>query len=126
MTSDDEPARSQLRPLIGVLVLLAIGVAVVWWPGCRQYPPVTSRESLTLLRLLNTACNTQDPVRLAEAERQLDDLIRREKLTPDERAAFEKIVAMAKAGDWKDAEAAAFKMAEDQVGIGHPDPTAEP
>lgn len=120
--NDDEPNRSRLRWLSGAAVLLSVPLLIVWWPGCRQYPPVTSRESLTLVRLLNTACNTKDPQRLADAERRLADLDRQGKMSPEEKAGFEKIVGMAKAGKWEDAEAAAFKMAQDQVGVGHPDP----
>ena len=122
ITNDDESTRTRLRRLVGALGLLTVPLVIVWWPGCRQYPPVTSREALTLLRLLNTACNTRDPVRLAEAERQLADLDRQGKLSAKEKAAFEKIVARARAGEWEEAEAAAFKMAQDQVGVGHPDP----
>ena len=118
----DEPTRARLRWLVGALGLLAVPLVIVWWPGCRQYPPVTSREALTVLRLLNTACNTRDPQRLAEAERRIADLDRRGKLSAKEKAAFEKIVARARAGEWEAAEAAAFKMAQDQVGVGRPDP----
>ena len=122
ITNDDAPTRGRLRWLVGALGLLAVPLVIVWWPGCRQYPPVTSREALTVLRLLNTACNTRDPQRLAEAQRRIADLDQQGKLSAKEKAAFEKIVGLAHAGKWEDAEAAAFKMAQDQVGVGHPDP----
>lgn len=122
MTTNDESNRTRLRWLIGSALLLAIPLAIIWWPGCRQYPPVTSRESLKLLQLLNTACNTQDTQRLAEAERRFAELERKGKLSAGEKAGYEKIVGLARSGKWAAAEAAAFKMAQDQVGVGHPDP----
>jgi hypothetical protein len=90
----------------------------MWWPGCRQYPAVSSRESLLLMRLLNTACNTRDEKRLAEVDRRLAELERQGRVTPAEKAGFDRIIGMAKAGDWEDAEKAAFKFAQDQVGQG--------
>jgi hypothetical protein len=124
-TSNEErsPNRGRLRALAGAVLLLAVPLTVVWWPGCREYSPVTSRESLRLVQLLNSACNTKDPKRLAEAERRLAELNRHGKLSPGEKTGFEKIVGLAKAGSWADAEAAAFKMAQDQVGVGHPAPS---
>jgi hypothetical protein len=123
-TNDDErqPNRARLRRLIGAVVLLTVPLAVVWWPGCRQYPPVTSREALKVVQLLNSASNTKVPKRLADAERRLADLDRQGKLSPGEKAGFENIVGLAKAGKWEDAERAAFQFAQDQVGQGDDDP----
>jgi hypothetical protein len=113
----------------GLLALSAAAVALGLWLNRRQYPPVTSREALHALQLLNTACNTRDGKRLADAERRLADLDRQGKLSPGEKVGFEAIVGLAKAGRWAEAEAAAFRMAQDQVGVGHPaagDPTTKP
>lgn len=123
-TNDDDGDPRRVRWLGGLAALLLVPLVVIWWPGCRQYPPVTSRESLTLMQLLYTACNTKDPVRLAKVEQGMEKLTRDGKLSADERAGFERIVATAKGGDWPRAEAAAFKFAQDQVGVGHPDPHA--
>lgn len=122
MSSNVEQSRARLSLLLAALGLLAVPLVVIWWPGCRQYPPVTSRESLQLLRLLNSACNTRDSERLTRAEQQLSQLDQQGKMTPREKAGFEKIVTLARAGNWEEAEAAAFKMAQDQVGVGHPSP----
>lgn len=123
MSGDDEAeGNGRLRWMLGALALLAIPFAVIWWPGCRQYPPVTSPEALKLMKLLYAACNTRDEARLARAEQELAELRRDGKLNPGEEKAFDKIIAMARAGDWTDAEAAAFKFAQDQVGVGHPAP----
>lgn len=119
---DDASDRSRLRWLLGAMALLAIPLAIIWWPGCRQYPPVTSKESLKLMKLLYSACNTKDPQRLAEVERRLAELEQQGKLSPEEKAGFDRIIGMAKEGNWEKAEAAAFKFAQDQVGVGHPSP----
>ncbi|MBA4191683.1 MAG: hypothetical protein C0467_27200 [Planctomycetaceae bacterium] len=120
-SSDDEPPRSNSRWLVGVLVLLTIPLVVIWWPGCRQYPAVTSKESLEAMKLLYSACNTRDPVRLGQVEQRVEKLVREGKMTPAESASFGRIVAMARAGNWQEAEDAAFKFAQDQVGAGSAD-----
>ena len=115
---DDDRPRSNARWLVGALAVLLVPLAVVWWPGCRQYPPVTSKESLGAMKLLYSACNTRDPARLDRVERTVQGLARDGKVTPAERESFERIVATARAGDWEKAEDAAFKFAQDQVGAG--------
>jgi len=105
--------------------VLVIPLLVIWWPGCRQYPPVSSVESLYLMKLLYTACNTKDPARLAKVEQEIEKLASVQKLTPAEMEAFNKIIGIAKEGRWQDAERAAFRFAQDQVGVGHPNPDAD-
>jgi len=97
---------------------LAIPLLIIWWPGCREYPAVTSKESLGLMKLLYAACNTKDPARLAKVEQGVEKLSREGKMTPAEKQGFDKIIGMAKAGEWERAEKAAFKFAQDQVGQG--------
>ncbi|MCE9532003.1 MAG: hypothetical protein K8T89_12890 [Planctomycetes bacterium] len=115
---DDAPDRRRLYRMLGLAGLLAVPLVIIWWPGCRQYPPVSSRESLSLMKLLYAACNTRDEKRLANVENGVENLTREGKMTPEERAGFERIIKMARAGKWEDAEKAAFKFAQDQVGQG--------
>jgi hypothetical protein len=122
---EDAGGGSRLRWLLGVLAVLAIGLVVVWWPGCRQYPAVTSKESLQLMKLLYAACNTRDTARLARVEQGVEGLARAGHLTAPEQEAFGKIIGLAKAGDWAGAEKASFKFAQDQVGQGHPAPEGD-
>ena len=68
---EDAPGNSRPRWLLGVAGVMAAACAVVWWPGCRQYPAVSSRESLQMMKLLYTACNTKDPTRLEKVEQGL-------------------------------------------------------
>lgn len=117
-SDDDEAPRSRVSGWLATGLVLLLGV--VWWPGCREYPPVTSPESLNLMKLLYAACNTRDPARLARVEEKLALLIRSNRVTESERTAFEQLVARARAGDWETAEKGAFRFAQDQVGQGHP------
>jgi hypothetical protein len=119
---DDAPDRRRLFWLSGAAGVLLIPLLVIWWPGCRQYPAVSSRESLELMKLLNTACNTRDPKRLAGVEKGVEKLTREGKMPPEERAGFDRIIGMAKAGKWEEAEQAAFRFAQDQVGQGDANP----
>jgi hypothetical protein len=97
-----------------LLTVLVAGLAVVWWPGCRKYPEVTSPRSLTLMRALYTACSSRSPERLAKVERGVAES-GGETMTDRERAAFRSIIEQARGGDWEGAERAAFRFAQDQV-----------
>ncbi|MGL4555132.1 MAG: hypothetical protein ACRC33_28535 [Gemmataceae bacterium] len=112
----------RLRWMLIALACLAAAALAVWWPGCRTYPPVSSRESLSLMKLLYAACNTRDPGRLAAVEQGVAKAAQRGKMGEAERQAFGRILALARGGDWPGAERAALRFAEDQVGVGHPDP----
>lgn len=113
---------TRLPWLAGGLGALTLLLALVWWPGCRQYPAVTSREALSLVKLMYAACNTRDPARLAAAESDLGKLRQSGKLTSAEGDAFDGIVRKARAGAWDAGAADALRFAQDQVGVGHPDP----
>ena len=118
---DDGGAPPSTKWLVRAMLLLAVPLVVVWWPGCRQYPAVTSKDALGLMKLLYAACNTRDPARLAKVEQGAEKLAREGKLSPPERDSFADIIGMAKGGDWERAEQSAFRFAQDQVGVGHPD-----
>ena len=51
----ETPNRRRLWQMIGATGILLIPLLVIWWPGCRQYPAVTSKESLGLMKLLYAA-----------------------------------------------------------------------
>lgn len=117
-TTVESPERRRMKRLIGVAGILAVLVALVWWPGCRQYPPVTSRENLDLIKLVYTACNTRNPKRLAAAQERIDKAAQTGELSPAEEAGFRSILETAAAGNWPAAEAAALRFAKDQLGQG--------
>lgn len=115
---EDGPDRSRLRWLLSAAGVMAAVCVVVWWPGCRQYPAVSSPESLTLMKLLYTACNTRDPARLDRVEQGVEKFAREGRMSPGEQTAFRRIIALARGGDWPQAQAASLRFAQDQVGMG--------
>lgn len=121
-TEDEAPSRRRQAWLLAVAGVLLVPLAVVWWPGCREYPPVSSPESLTLVRRLYTACNTKDEARLAGVETRLAELSAEGKVTAEEKRKFEAIIAKARGGKWTDAEKMARKFAQDQLGRGDDTP----
>lgn len=116
--SPGSPEKERLKKLLGAAGVLGVLVAVIWWPGCRQYPPVTSRENLVLIKLVYTACNTRSAKRLDAARERIDKAASDGRLSPAEEAGFRKIIDTAATGNWQAAEAAAFRFANDQIGQG--------
>ncbi len=98
------------QALLGLILLVAMSGL-----GCREYPPVTTRESQDLIKLVYTASNTRSEPRLAECERRLNLLIEEKKISDIEKAAFQKIIQQAKQGDWQAAQDEALQFARDQV-----------
>lgn len=113
-------ARTRLAWLLSLALLLMMTSIVVWWPGCRRYPPVSSDESLAAMKLLYSACNMKSITSVQEVERRLDKLQSAGRISPDELSSFQSIIALAKSGQWQKAEDEAFRFARDQVGAGKP------
>lgn len=122
MTSDshDDERPSKLRWLLGVVVLLAVPLVIIWWPGCREYPPASSPEALEVMKLVYTACNTRSEQRLTEAEKKASQLAQEGKLSAQEQALIGEWITKARAGGWDEVADAAFRYFEDQVGVGSP------
>jgi hypothetical protein len=111
--TEPQPAVRWILAFLGAVLLTL--VVLVWWTTRRQYPPVSSPESLVLIKQVYTACNTKDPARLAQAEQRLEKLLRDSKLTSAEESAYRRILALAREGAWEQAERASFRFAQDQV-----------
>jgi hypothetical protein len=110
----DAEAGSRKRSL-ALLGVLGVLLAAVWWPGCKRYPEVSSREGLELMRALYTACSSRSEERLAKVERALEESERTGKVTPKEAKAFRSVIATARQGDWDSAASESFRFARDQV-----------
>lgn len=95
---------------LGLLIACVIALIWVWMPRA-TYPKVTSHESDRILRMLSTACGSSSPERLQVVKEELAKL----QLPAEESDAFQKIIAMADDGRWKDAQRASLDMASDQV-----------
>lgn len=105
----------RLRWLILAATFLAVAMLIVWWPGCRRHPKVTSPEALQILRQLYTACNTRDDSRLMAVEKRVETAIQAGQLSSDEQKSIRSIIARARRGDWSGAEKESFRFAQDQV-----------
>ena len=117
---DQRCGRADKRMLGWWIALLVAGVGLwyVWSPRWRQYPPVTSPEALTLIKVLYTACNTRNAAQLLEIEATLKKLSETNSITSVERASFERILTLAKQEQWDAAQRASLRFAEDQMGQG--------
>lgn len=110
--------RARRSLLIGMASVLIMASIVVWWPGCRRYPPVSSAESLANMKLLYSACNMKSIKTVEDVERRVETLHSAGRMTLEELIGFQKIIALAKSGQWQKAEDEAFRFAQDQVGVG--------
>ncbi len=93
----------------------AYDLAVVYWPGCRQYPEATNPQTPRLIKLLYTACNTKSEPRLTEFEQQFNAVRQTSALSPAEEQAFTAIIDLARQGNWGQAQDQCYAFARDQV-----------
>lgn len=114
-TEADERASSRRTVAWLALLGLLLALAWIWWPGCRTYPEVTSRESLDLVKALYSACNARNAEWLAKVEKEVNELSQDGKMSPQEQQSFRRIIALAKSGQWDEAQQASLTFAEDQV-----------
>lgn len=105
------PGRTRLSCRTIALASLLLVVSV----GCREHPRVTSHASLDLIKQVYTACNTQNPERLAKCKEAVATLLDNGELSAAERESFERIIALADSGDWQAAAAKSLQFARDQV-----------
>jgi hypothetical protein len=110
-----EPPRLARLGLTGVLALAVLGITIGGLGCGPRYPKVTSKENLTLVLALRTACSTEDPARLEKVEKALQRAAGEGKLTEAERTALERIIAMARKGEWKRAERACYSFSKAQL-----------
>ena len=112
----DPPSR--LLWQLAALAVLLIGLAVIYWPAGRKYPPATSREAYIIMDAVHTACNTKNSSSLDKIEAYIAREKAKGKLGAAEEDAFTRIIATARAGRWSEAEREAFRFSQDQVGRG--------
>lgn len=110
MSSDTCTRRPTRRWLLAATACLLAGLA-----GCTRYPRATSKESMVLIKALYTACSSRDVRRLDRVEKAIRKEADEGKLTPEEAAAFQRIVEQARAGEWEDAASASYAFATAQV-----------
>lgn len=99
----------RLAPIVGILVLAA---------GCGG-PPQVSHENRDLVVSLATAVSARNTAWLDSNEQLLEKQRAEGKCSDQEYQTFTAIIAQARAGDWKSAEDAAYRLRDAQ------EPTAE-
>ncbi|MDX1965072.1 MAG: hypothetical protein SFX18_18140 [Pirellulales bacterium] len=104
----------RLRVLMACLGMTILCAAAVWWSQRRIYPPASSPESMTLIKQLYTACNTQSTALLEKTLLRMQTALQRGELTAMEHNSMELIANRAKAGEWESATRAMLKYAQDQ------------
>ncbi len=97
---------------------LLLALWFLWGPRWRQYPPVSSPEALTLIKLFYNASSARDPQRMVTAQQRLKSLIESGQLTPAEQTAFERVVTLIQKQEWERAQRACLQFADDQIGLG--------
>lgn len=97
----------------GVLGLVVVSLWLCG--GCRQYPPVTSRESLDTIKEVYTACNTKNLSRVSRCEEKISTLVQEGKMASEEAGHFRAILDLAKQSRWEEAQTKALRYAQDQV-----------
>ena len=105
------PQRVTWAVLAGALIVLA----GLWWPGCKEYPEATSRESLDLMKALYSACNAKNAEWLARVEKEVSEASESGEMSEKEAAAFGRIISVARSGDWQSAQEASFRFNQDQL-----------
>jgi hypothetical protein len=83
--------------------------------GCRGYPEATSLESQDFIKQVYTACNTRSESRLDRCEQRLAELLKSDRISQVEAAAFEKILKRARNGEWEAAQDQALEFAQQQL-----------
>src|SRR5208337_2484998 len=89
---NDDASRSRTRILLWVMTVSVLALVVIYWPGCRQYPPATSCESYTLMEALYTACNTKNADSINKIEQWVNRAAGEGKLGQAEQDAFTRII----------------------------------
>lgn len=98
--------------LLKLALLTVCVLALIWvWMPRATFPKVSSPDSDRILRLLSTACGSQNSDRLQSVKDELAKL----SLPEAESNAFQQIISLADAGRWKEAQTASLQMANDQV-----------
>lgn len=108
-----EGGAARIWSMVGVVIILLV---IVWRPGCRAYSPVTSREGMQVIKRLYTVCDSRDADKLGVLEQDITNLLSSGKISESEKTTFDSIIALGRNGEWDRAEAAAMKLADDQVG----------
>ncbi|WP_425616950.1 hypothetical protein NA78x_000615 [Anatilimnocola sp. NA78] len=95
-------------------IVLLVGIACFSLAGCSR-PPAVQHDHLPLISSLRTACSARNTTWLAGVKRAVAERQTAGKMSVDERAHFDKLIAQAEAGEWETAERACLKFEQAQL-----------
>jgi hypothetical protein len=101
-----------------VIAVLAMGLFML--PGCSRDPTVTSKESLTIVKALWSACSAKNPQWLDTAKQRIERGFREQKVSAEERDVMLAIVALGESGRWDEGTRRSRAFLEAQIGRGKP------
>jgi hypothetical protein len=96
-----------------LLLVMAITALVVWWLW--PLPAAIGHDNLRYVQLLRTACSSQREDYLSGVEKALQLRRSEGKIPPEEWNEFEKIVRLARNGDWSSADRAVQRLEAAQL-----------
>ena len=97
----------------GGFVLLLVGIWLVsWW----RTPPAVEFDNLKYIQLLRTAVSARNPEWLGKVASAVDQRLASGTMSSSEHAHFASLIAMARGGEWKEADVACFRFEEAQLG----------
>lgn len=101
-----------------LVAVLAMGLSML--AGCSRDPTVTSKESLTIVKALWSACSAKNPQWLDTAKQRIERGFQERQVSAAEREVMLAIVALGESGRWDEATRRSRAFLEAQVGRGKP------
>ena len=98
--------------MIGAVLLLIAFLLVSWW----RTPPMVEYDNLRYVQLLRTAVSSRNADYVQKVEQAVDQQVEAGQMTIAERQHFGKIIKIAEAGDWDQADRMSFEFEAAQLG----------
>ncbi len=98
------------------LGLLAAGLVLWKFAGWWTQPPAVEFDNLKYIQLLSTAVSSRKPELVDKVEQAIRQRHSGKEMSDGELREFERIIGVARGGDWEAADRAAFAFAEAQLG----------
>jgi hypothetical protein len=103
------------RPItiLSLVFLTALVGAVLWWMW--SIPAVVHYDNLKYVQLLRTACSSQRMDQIEGVERAIQQRKDSGNMTDREWEEFVKILALARSGQWRNADQATLRLEQAQL-----------
>lgn len=101
------------RVVMGAVFLVAVLVFLAWWFWERV--PVVQRDNLRYLQMLRTAVSAENREWVEGVAKAIDARLAEGKATPDEMKGFQKVIDVARRGEWPQAEKLVIALESGQM-----------